>query len=140
MDFIDVKEAVLRDMAKTVGIGPKQIQCTFCKTIVGGKLPNGKKNSFIFGVSKNHIRIIHGIHESVAFYTKEEMICICERCQDFIKANIPQILISNDTSEPIKGGHFITTFKVNSDGKSILISRFQGDLVQFRGIIRKLSS
>lgn len=139
MEFIDVKETVLRDMAKTIKAGPKEIKCKFCKTIIGGKLLNGKENSFIFGVSKNHIRIIHGIHKDVAFYTKEEMFCFCEGCSRQINKEIPEIFSSDDPSEPTMGGHFITTFMVITEGKHFQISRFQSSLAKFREIMEKLA-
>lgn len=139
MKFLDVKSNVLTDMAKSIGVGPEQLQCKFCKTIVGGRLPNGEKNSFIFGVSKDHMRFIHGIHEEIAFYTKEGLICVCNECLKRIRDEIPEIFSSNDPPEPTKGGHFVTTFLVNTEGKHFKISRLQSDLKKFREIMKKLS-
>jgi len=137
--IIDVKKNVLLDMAKAIGIGPEQLQCQFCKVIVGGRLPNGTENSYIFGTTKNHIRIIHGIHGDVAFYTREGIICVCSECAEKIRKEIPEILSAKDPSEPIKGGHFITTFEITDEGKQNLISRFQGDLTKFKKVMEVLA-
>jgi len=132
MDTIDVSSKVLFEMAQQAKVIPTNFSCNHCGRIVSGLLPNNKVNNFVYGVVTPHYRIICGIHEQIILIPYEKIICFCSDCEKLISKEIPEILLAKDPKDPTKGGHFITTSKLNEKGETKMFSRWQSDLENFR--------
>ena len=134
MHTIDISSEQLMGIGRMTSTGPKDLTCK-CKRVVAGLLENNKEDSFIYGVSIPHYRIVCGIHERVAYIPHEEVICFCENCAEQIISEIPRIFSAQHTPQPTRGGHFITASKLGLTGQTEKFSRFQCHLEKFRRIM-----
>ncbi len=136
METIDVKSGLLRDMAKAIKTVPTNICCKKCGNIAAGLLPNNTQDNYIYGIVVEHYRIVWGIHTQVTIRPHEEFFCLCTKCGKNISIEtlIPETFKCN--SPHCEGGHFLTISKLELDGKTKLLLRYQTGLENFREILK----